>query len=222
MAQELCQICNERPATVQVTVSRNGRQELLRVCNFDYQKLARSQQFRSPLEKMFSNSPFDDFFSDTDSEDFGGFSSRIGYPIPRHREALDIDQYLSANTKELIQEAGQAALKLKRNEVDTEHLLYALSGNDVVKEIFKQFKINEQDVKGYIEHNAPQGNQEAKKGDTVELTISPRIKKCLRACVPCKPGPWSQLHRTRASVVRSRGGGRWNGRGSSALGVEAT
>ncbi|RJR13804.1 ATP-dependent Clp protease ATP-binding subunit [Candidatus Parcubacteria bacterium] len=177
MAQKLCQICNERPATVQVTVSRNGRQELLRVCDYDYQKLSRSQQFRSPIEKMFANSPFDDFFSDFD--DFGGFSSRIGYPIPRHREALDIDQYLSAHTKELIQEAGQSAIKLKRNEVDTEHLLYALSGNDVIKEIFKQFKLNEQDVKGYIENNAPKGTEEAKKGDTVELSISPRIKNVM-------------------------------------------
>ncbi len=176
MAQELCQICNQRPATVQVTVSRNGRQELLRVCNYDYQKLARSQQFRSPMERMFAGSPFDDFFSDFNNDDFGGFSSRIGYPIPRHREALDIDQYLSENTKELIQDAGQSALKLKRNEVDTEHLLYALSDNDVVKEIYKQFKINEQDIKSHIENNAPKGTQEAKKGDTVELTISPRIK----------------------------------------------
>ncbi len=178
MAQELCQICNERPATVEVTVSRNGRQELLRVCNYDYQKLVRSQQFRSPMERMFGGgSPFDDFFSDFD--DFGGFSSRIGYPIPRHREALDIDQYLSSSTKELIQDAGQAAVKLKKNEVDTEHLLYALSDNDVIKEIFKQFKINEADIKGYIENNAPKGTQESKKGETVELTISPRIKNVM-------------------------------------------
>lgn len=178
MAQELCQICNQRPATVEVTVSRNGRQEFLRVCNYDYQKLARSQQFRSPMERMFAGgSPFDDFFSDFD--DFGGFSSHIGYPIPRHREALDIDQYLSSSTKELIQDAGQAAVKLKKNEVDTEHLLYALSGNDVIKEIFKQFKINEADVKGYIENNAPKGTEERKKGDTVELTISPRIKNVM-------------------------------------------
>lgn len=176
---QLCQICKKRPATVEATVSRNGRQELLRICNFDYQKLARSEQFRSPLERMFLSSPFGDFFSDFENDDFGEFSSRIGYPIPRHREALDIDQYLSAHTKELVQEAGRAALKFKRNELDTEHLLYALSGNDVVKEIFKQFKINEQDIKGYIEHNAPQGNQEAKKGDTVELTISPRIKNVM-------------------------------------------
>lgn len=160
-----------------VTVSRNGRQELLYVCNYDYQKLVRSQQFRSPLERMFSNNTFDDFFSDFD--DFGGFSSHIGYPIPRHRKALDIDQYLSTHTKELIQEAGQFAVKSGRTEVDTEHLLYALSGNDVVKEIFKQFKLNEQDVKGYIESNAPKGTQKAKKGDTVELTISPRIKNVI-------------------------------------------
>ena len=150
MARELCEICNQRPASMQVTVSRNGRQEVLNVCNYDYRKLARDQQFGSPLERVFSSgSPFDDFFSDF-GNDFPSFSSGLGYPIPRHREGLDIDQYLSANTKELIQEAGQSAIKLKRNELDTEHLLYALAGNDVVKEIFKQFKINESDIKKYI------------------------------------------------------------------------
>jgi len=180
MARELCEICKRRPASMQVTVLRNGRQEILNVCNYDYQKLVRDQQFRSPLERIFGGSPFDNFFSDFDgTPGFDEFSSHLGYPIPRHRESIDIDQYLSANTKELIQEAGQSAIKFKRNELDTEHLLYALASNDVVKEIFKHFRINETDVKNYIEANAPQGTTETKKGETVELAISPRIKNVM-------------------------------------------
>jgi len=108
-----------------------------------------------PLDEFFAN--FDDF------GDFGDFSSRLGYPLPRHREAVDIDQYFSNSTKDLIQEAGQVAVKFKRNEVDTEHLLYAIADNEVVKEIFKQFKINSEDIKGYIDANAPKGITEAKK-----------------------------------------------------------
>lgn len=178
MRQEICEICKQRPASMQVTVSRNGRQEVLNVCNYDYRKLINDQQFKSPLERMFSDDLFSDFFSDMNN-DFPSFSSNLGYPIPRHRESLDFDQYLSTNTKELIQDAGQVAIKFKRNELDTEHLLYALSDNDVIKEIFKQLKINESDIKNYIEINAPKGSIEAKKGDTVELTISPRIKNII-------------------------------------------
>jgi ATP-dependent Clp protease ATP-binding subunit ClpC len=96
--------------------------------------------------------------------------------LPRHREAVDIDQYLSAHTKELLQEAAQTALKFKRDEVDTEHLLYAISNSDVVKEIYKQFKVNPDEIKNYIEANTPKGEREVKKGEAPQLYISPRVK----------------------------------------------
>jgi ATP-dependent Clp protease ATP-binding subunit ClpC len=176
----MCEICNQRPANRQIAVARNDRREVLNVCEFDYQRLVHKQELSSPLENMFGGSLFDDFFSDFETTpDFTEFSSRLGYPIPRHREGLDIDQYLSASTKELIQEAGQSAIKLKRNELDTEHLLYALADNEVIKEIFKQFKINAADIKNYITANAPQGATEVTKGETVELTISPRVKNVI-------------------------------------------
>jgi len=60
-------------------------------------------------------------------------------------------------------------------------LLYAIADNEIVKEIFKQFKINVQDVKGYLDANAPKGFEEAKKGETVELAISPRVKNVIEA-----------------------------------------
>ena len=127
------------------------------------------------------NSNFDDdffrsFFGNFD--DFDDFSSQIGYPFPR-QTAVNIDDYLSEHTKELIQEAGQKALEFKRGELDTEHLLLALLESDVVKEIIKQFKLNVDDLKGYIKANAPKGTLQVESGKAVELAVTPRIKSVL-------------------------------------------
>jgi ATP-dependent Clp protease ATP-binding subunit ClpC len=172
MSRMLCDICKIRPATAEVTVIRNGRREVLHVCREDLRKL--QQQADSPIDRMFGGSLFDNLFPGID--DFGDFSSRLGYPLPRHREAVDIDQYLSAHTKELLQEAAQTALKFKRDEVDTEHLLYAISDSDVIKEIYKQFKVSPDDIKNYIDANTPKGAKEVKEGETPQLYISPRVK----------------------------------------------
>jgi ATP-dependent Clp protease ATP-binding subunit ClpC len=168
----MCDICKIRPATTEITVIENGKKKVYHVCEQDLKKIRR--QSASPFDRMFDRSLFEDFFSNL--EDFGDLSSKLGYPLPRDREAVDVDQYFSAHAKELIQEAAQIALRFKRNEVDTEHLLLAISDSDVVKEIFKQFKINPNEIKNYIEANAPKGTLEAKEGEAVQLSISPRIK----------------------------------------------
>jgi ATP-dependent Clp protease ATP-binding subunit ClpC len=174
MAENLCNICNKRPAVATVRVRRNGREERLNVCQYDLQRLESQQEFSSPFSSFFSGEdPFERFFG----KDFPSFSSDMGYPIPRHREAVDISQYFSDQTKELIQQSGEKAVELRRNEVDTEHLLFALADSDVVQEIFKQFKIKPQDVKEYIDANAPKGPEEKKeKEGQIELGISPRLK----------------------------------------------
>ena len=174
MAENLCDICNKRPAVATVRVRRNGREERLNVCQYDLQRLESQQEFSSPFSSFFSGEdPFERFFG----KDFPSFSSDMGYPIPRHREAVDISQYFSDQTKELIQQSGEKAVELRRNEVDTEHLLFALADSDVVQEIFKQFKIKPQDVKEYIDANAPKGPEDKKeKEGQIELSISPRLK----------------------------------------------
>lgn len=90
MAEKLCDICGRRPATEQVTIIEHGKKKVLDVCDYDLRLLSHSSF--SPFDRMFG-SIFDDFFSGP--ERFDEFSSRIGYPLPRHREAVDIDQYLS-------------------------------------------------------------------------------------------------------------------------------
>jgi ATP-dependent Clp protease ATP-binding subunit ClpC len=171
MSDGLCDICNERPATTTLRVQRNGRTQVIQVCDVDYKRLRDQRGYSSPFRSLFSEDPF----GDTDSffDDFGSLSSRFGYPIPRHREAIDIDQYFSEHTKELIQQAGRTALEFGRDEVDTEHLLYALTDSPVVQEIFRQFKIKTSDVKEYIETNSPKGT---KKLEEAKLTVSPRVK----------------------------------------------
>ncbi len=167
----LCDICKTRPATAQVTVIENGRRKVLHVCAQD---LGRLQQSVSPFDRMFGGSLMDELFPGMD--EFGGLPSGQEQPLSRHREAVDIDQYLSAHTKELLQNAAQTALRFKRDEVDTEHLLYAISESDVVKEIYKQLKVSPEEIKSYIEANAPKGKGEPKEGESAQLYISPRVK----------------------------------------------
>ena len=94
MSGRLCDICNTRRATAEVTVLENGRRKVLHVCENDLRRL--QQQSASPFDRMFGGTFLDDFFKDVD--EFGDFSSRMGYPLPRHRESVDIDQYFSAHT----------------------------------------------------------------------------------------------------------------------------
>lgn len=124
----------------------------------------------SPFDAFFSQDPFEEF-----DRNFPSFQSRLGTPLPRQREAVDISNFFSEKTKELIQEAGKKAFELNRLEVDTEHLLAAIVESDVAAEILKQFKIQPNDLKRYVEENAPQGNQPLT-GDRIDLTVSPRLK----------------------------------------------
>ncbi|HEX4774889.1 MAG TPA: AAA family ATPase [Candidatus Saccharimonadales bacterium] len=173
MADGICDIDKTRPATHTVRVSRNGSKTEMELCDTHYRQLMQSQAQTSPFESLFSG--FGDLFGD----DFPSFASQLGYPLPRDREATNIEEYISEHTKEIIQQAAETALKFGRREVDTEHLLYALADSEIVQEIFKQFKLKSEDVKGYIEANAPHDEHGPRDNETVEVTVSPRIKQVL-------------------------------------------
>ena len=51
IAQEICEICGSRPATMRVAVMQDGQREELNICEYDYARLTRQQQRRSsPME----------------------------------------------------------------------------------------------------------------------------------------------------------------------------
>jgi len=173
MANERCDLNDDRPASHTLQVRRNGREATLHLCDYHYQQLMRSQLQASPFDSLFSG------VSGNFGEDFPGFASELGIPLPRDRESTNIEEYISEHTKELIQHAAETAVKFGRREVDTEHLLYALTDSEIVQEILKQYKLKPDDIKDYIDSNAPKGTYTPQENQTVEVTVSPRVKQVL-------------------------------------------
>jgi len=170
MAQKMCDICGIRPATVRVSIIRNGRRQTLDLCQEDYMKLRQRERRFSPLESLFLGDFLKDFFG----EEFEPFGFEEGF----EREAVDLESYLSDIAKELLQKAGKKALDFGMSQVDTEHLLYVLTENETVQEILKRFNVNPQDIRGYIEYNAPRGTFKAPNRE-FEMDVSPRLKSAL-------------------------------------------
>ncbi len=171
-----CDICEVRPATHTIRTVRNGEEKIIQVCDYDYSRLIGQGKFISPFESLFFNMGMPNFDS-LSATDFDDLSSKLGFPLPRHRESIDIDSHIAEMTKDVIQQAGQKALEFGRSEVDTEHLLYALMESDVVKQILREFNIKPNDIKSYIDEVAPKNKEKIE--EESELTVSPRVKNVL-------------------------------------------
>ena len=199
MANGACDICG-RPATARVRASVNGRVQNMELCDQHYSEMARrSGRSASPLESLFGRrSLLDEFFGESgfgslfgDSPLRGGalgsmgdgddavVDATFGEGAPRRGSrrggGRTIADRLSEQGNKLLQDAAQKAGEFGRSEVDTEHLLLALTSSDVVKTILEQFKVDVDDLRRQID-------KEAKRGDAKtegEIGVSPRLKDAL-------------------------------------------
>ncbi|MCS7158682.1 MAG: AAA family ATPase [Blastocatellia bacterium] len=177
-SNQLCDICQRRPATVQVTVRQGRRQQTLNVCARDYAQLR--AQSASPFEQLFGRSLFgEDIFDRLFGETADPFATAQRV-VPR-REAVDVTDYLSEAGEETLQQAGRTAVEWGAEEVDTEHLLYALADNDVVQAILRRFKLSPQDLKTELESAAEKRERAAEKPRREQIGVSPRVKAALLA-----------------------------------------
>ncbi len=188
MANGICDVCKTRPASFRAQVSVNGERKVMELCDEDYHKLARRQRrSSSPLESLFGGgSLLDEFFGDSPLSDrlrsrLTGGDEGVEAPAAAPRGArraaggINIADRLSEQGNRLLQEAASKAAEFGRPEVDTEHLLYALTGSDVVSTLLDQFKIDPDGLRRQIEKDAKRG--EAKEGG--EIGVSPRLKDAL-------------------------------------------
>jgi ATP-dependent Clp protease ATP-binding subunit ClpC len=90
------------------------------------------------------SSLFDEFFSEFFDRPFGveGPTSPTGTrtsaaPARRAVEQVDITQFFSDATRELLQRAAQLALEWGSLDLDTEHLLWAAMQDDLVAQIVR-------------------------------------------------------------------------------------
>jgi ATP-dependent Clp protease ATP-binding subunit ClpC len=188
----LCDICHRRPAAVRVAVVEDGQRRTLNVCRQDYAKLRARQA--SPFESVFGGSLFGDdtlgdFFGDGDGRggdgDAGrrapteGSEGRPGRPRRRDREGVDVGELLSKQAEDALQLAARTAAEWGSNEVDSEHVLFALADNDVVQAILARFKLSPEDLKRQVREASPK--REKRPGENQEIGVSPRVKGALLA-----------------------------------------
>ena len=198
MANGICDICRTRPASFRAQVAVNGERKIMELCDEDYRKLARRQsRSHSPLESLFGGSSLlDEFFGDSPlggglrgsfgGQDGGTEDGAKRIPVSRGGRrgtgGINIADRLSEQGNKLLQEAAEKAGEFGRPEVDTEHLLLALTGSDIVKTLLEQFKVNADDLRRQIEKDAKRGEGRGEDREDREdsgIGVSPRLKDAL-------------------------------------------
>lgn len=154
--QVSCDICRQRPAALQVTVSQAGRRRTLNVCQTDYLRLrARSA---SPFESLFgSGLHSDDFFERLARDEDFGFGSVASRENgrPQDSESIALGDLLSEQSEQILQQAAATAAEWGSQLIDTSHLLYALADNDVVQALLKRYQLSARDLKTKVEQLTP-------------------------------------------------------------------
>lgn len=118
---------------------------------------------------MDDYNPFDPLGDGDDP--FNQFSS---YKGPSER--IDITELFSERTKQTLQEAATIAVEYKQRNIDSEHLLLALTKTDELTErLLKDLGIDKGQLASYIESLISKGTQDAS-----SIGITPRAKQILQ------------------------------------------
>ncbi|HCW91796.1 MAG TPA: Clp protease ClpC, partial [Marinobacter sp.] len=179
--QVTCDICRQRPAALQVTVSQAGRRRTLNVCQSDYLRLrARSA---SPFESLFGSGLLaDDFFERlARDEDFGvGSVASRENGRPQDSESVALGDLLSEQSEQILQQAAATAAEWGSQWIDTSHLLHALADNDVVQAPLKRYQLSARDLKTQVEQLTPKGASVPETEEPAKIGVSPRVKAALQ------------------------------------------
>jgi ATP-dependent Clp protease ATP-binding subunit ClpC len=159
-----------RPAVAQrIRRLPDGTEEVEYLCDIDLAE----QRMSSPLGGR--GSLFDSFFSDFFGESPG--RSLAGAPQrQRQVDRVDITEFFSDATRELLQRAAQTALEWGSLDLDTDHLLYAALKDDVVRHVLDQIDADPEAIAAQIEEEA-----ERAEPTDVSPSLSPDAKAALMA-----------------------------------------
>jgi ATP-dependent Clp protease ATP-binding subunit ClpC len=156
-----------------VRLRPDGTQEVEYLCEIDLAEEQMSSRFSGR-----GSSLFDDFFSDFFGD--GQSSAGSGAPRPaaaqRQVERVDVTQFFSDATRELLQRAAQTAVEWGSLDLDSEHLLYAALQDDVVRHVLRQIDADAEAIAAEIE----EGADKAQRTD-VSPSLAPDAKAALLA-----------------------------------------
>jgi ATP-dependent Clp protease ATP-binding subunit ClpC len=162
-----------RPAVAQrIRRLPDGTEQVEYLCEID---LAEERMSR-PFGGSGGGSLFDNFFSDFFGDSPAGRLSG-GVPQPQRQvDRVDITEFFSDATRELLQRAAQTALEWGSLDLDTDHLLYAALQDDVVRHVLGQIDADPDAVAAQVEEEAEKGQR-----TDVSPSLSPDAKAALMA-----------------------------------------
>jgi ATP-dependent Clp protease ATP-binding subunit ClpC len=163
-----------RPAVAsRVRLNPDGTQEVEYLCEIDLAEEQMSSRFGGR-----GSSLFDDFFSDFfgDGQSSGGAGARRPAAAQRQVERVDVTQFFSDATRELLQRAAQTAVEWGSLDLDSEHLLHAALQDDVVRHVLRQIDADAEAIAAEIE----EGADKAQRTD-VSPSLAPDAKAALLA-----------------------------------------
>jgi ATP-dependent Clp protease ATP-binding subunit ClpC len=156
-----------RPAVAQrVRTLPDGTQEVEYLCEVDLAEQRMGSRFGG-------RSLFDDFFSDF----FSDGESRPQPTAPaQRRESIDVTQFFSDATRELLQRAARTALEWGSLDLDTDHLLHAALQDGVVRHVLQHIDADPDAIAAQVEEEA----DKAERTD-VSPSLAPDAKAALLA-----------------------------------------
>src|SRR6476620_2855323 len=170
--QPVCQRHGRPAVASRVRLRPDGTQEVEYLCEIDLAEEQMSSRFGS------RGSLFDDFFSDFfgDGQTAGTGAGR-GAAVPQRQvERVDVTQFFSDATRELLQRAAQTAVEWGSLDLESDHLLHAALQEDVVRHVLQQLDADPDAIAAQLEEEA----DKAQRTD-VSPSLSPDAKAALLA-----------------------------------------
>jgi ATP-dependent Clp protease ATP-binding subunit ClpC len=165
--QPVCQRHGRPAVASRVRLRPDGTQEVEYLCDIDLAEERMSSRFGG------RGSLFDDFFSDFFGDAPAG--RRDATPA-RQVERVDVTQFFSDATRELLQRAAHTAVEWGSLDLDSDHLLHAALQDDVVRHVLRQIDADPQAIAAEVEEEA----DKAERTD-VAPSLSPDAKAALLA-----------------------------------------
>src|SRR3954454_6235292 len=179
MASQMCDVCGIRPAVATVRrTGGNGEVQEQRLCSVHLAEVQGAR--RSPFSGLGGRSSlFHDVFSDFfDRGAPGGTPGRADTATQARRpvEQVDVTEFFSEATRELLQRAAQRAVEWGSLDLDTEHLLWSAMQDDLVATVVRHADGDPQAIAAQVEDEAEKGGR-----TDVAPSLSPESKAALLA-----------------------------------------
>src|SRR5919199_611653 len=175
--RRMCDVCGVRPAVTAVRRIVPGEPPRTEYLCEVHAAQARGGGRRSPFGG--GRGLFDDFFNRFFDEAPEG-ARRIpigeGGAAPRGRQAeqVDITQFFSDSTSELLQRAAQQAAEWGSLDLNTEHLLWGALGDEVVRRVLEGVDADPEALRAQIEEEVSKGGR-----TDVSPSLAPDTKRAL-------------------------------------------